>query len=578
MSHTLSILIGLTMLLSTMGIPQGVFGHPKNFAVFSVSSTVLLIALLFTTVSKKIPVNMRENAIYFIFLLLYLIDFKHPDSLWGLGALYLLLLFVIIRSVKKNNYTVLLICCACAASWLAGWGYLQYIGWIPSNSSYFVVTGPYHNPAIWAAMVALLSGIIINAIIGFYSSIKRNPYFWGSLYVVVLFCIPILILSSARAAYIALMASVAYSLYFKVFIQKSLAKRLFGILSVLLMISMSIAALYVLRPESVKGRLLIWKVSCRMIQDKPLSGFGKGGFAANYLYYQAAYMKSSASPEEKMLAGNTHLSFNEPLRIAVEHGILGVGAYIAFIIRLLFFRPTQNKINIISRSLLAGITVWGLFAYPNQTFPILLLWTLGIAYGIDLKAYPRYTSPNTRRNSILLSVTICCIALIAGGKLYRKWNAYNGLQTYLVTHKEKIFSRQARLPAEISKEMTDDAGFIYLRCRKERTAKSDTGFLHSLHFLENHFPTPNIWMMEGDYWREKGKWKEAEAAYRLAANMVPSLQKPRGKLAILYKDMGRHEEATAIVHKILTEKVKVYSFETFLLHRELKRIFEDSFK
>lgn len=84
--------------------------------------------------------------------------------------------------------------------------------------------------------------------------------------------------------------------------------------------------------------------------------------------------------------------------------------------------------------------------------------------------------------------------------------------------------------------------------------------------------------MKGDYWREKGKWKEAEAAYRLAANMVPSLQKPRGKLAILYKDMGRHEEATAIVREILTEKVKVYSFETFLLHRELKRIFEDSFK
>ena len=57
-----------------------------------------------------------------------------------------------------------------------------------------------------------------------------------------------------------------------------------------------------------------------MIKDAPLTGFGKGGFAANYLYYQAEYMKSSASAEERKLAGDTHLAFNEPLRITVEHG------------------------------------------------------------------------------------------------------------------------------------------------------------------------------------------------------------------------------------------------------------------
>lgn len=467
--------------------------------------------------------------------LLYLIDFKHPVSLWGLGALYLLLLFVIIRSTKKNNCVALLICCACAASWLAGWGYLQYMEWLPSNSSYFVLTGPYHNPAILAAMIALLLGIVINAIIGFYSSIKEKPWLLGTLYVVVLFCFPVLILSSARAAYAALLASVAYGVYFKIFIRKPRVKQLFGMLAVLLLILMSVAALYVLRPESAKGRLLIWKVSCRMIQDKPLYGFGKGGFAANYLYYQAAYMKSSASSEEKLLAGNTHLSFNEPLRVAVEHGLLGVGIYVAFTIWLLFFRPTQNKINIISRSLLAGIVVWGLFAYPNHTFPVLLLWTLGIAYGMDLKVRPHYTSPIIRRSSIILSVTICSIALIAGEKLYRKWEAYSGFQTYLDTHKGKTFSRKATLPTEISKEMADDANFIYFRCRKERLTESDTAFLHSLHLLESRFPTPGIWIMEGDYWKEKGKWKEAEAAYKLAANMVPSLQKPRGNLLSFIK-------------------------------------------
>lgn len=77
-----------------------------------------------------------------------------------------------------------------------------------------------------------------------------------------------------------------------------------------------------------------------MIHDKPLTGFGKGGFAANYLYYQADYMKSFASPEERRLAGSTHLAFNESLRITVEYGLIGLIIYSSFIIWILFYLPT----------------------------------------------------------------------------------------------------------------------------------------------------------------------------------------------------------------------------------------------
>lgn len=52
--------------------------------------------------------------------------------------------------------------------------------------------------------------------------------------------------------------------------------------------------------------------------------------------------------------------------------------------------------------------------------------------------------------------------------------------------------------------------------------------------------------------------------------MMPSLQTPRGKLAFLYNETGRRKEACRIAHKILTEDVKVYGFNTFKLHRDLK--------
>lgn len=99
-----------------------------------------------------------------------------------------------------------------------------------------------------------------------------------------------------------------------------------------------------------------------------------------------------------------------------------------------------------------------------------------------------------------------------------------------------------------------------------------------IRFLEKNFPTPGLLMIKGDCLKKKNQWKEAENAYKLAADMMPSLQAPRGKLAFLYNETGRRKEALAIAHEILTEDVKVYGFDTFRLHRELKRIFEDEFK
>ena len=136
---------------------------------------------------------------------------------------------------------------------------------------------------------------------------------------------------------------------------------------IVLCIVISVGTLYYLKPKSADGRLLIWKVSWQMIKDKPLTGFGKGGFAANYLYYQAKYLDcSSATTEERALAGNTHLAFNEPLRITVEYGIIGLFVYLSFIIWLLIPPKRKGAINIICKSLLVGIFIWGIFAYPDQ--------------------------------------------------------------------------------------------------------------------------------------------------------------------------------------------------------------------
>ncbi len=569
-----SILLGVTIIISVSGIPSEVFGHARTSFIFGTSIMILLTCVsAWNTFRKNIKLSW-PNILYLCVLSLYLIDFKHPGSLFNTGSFCLLLLYATLICLRQIHYTIIFNSCLCAAVLLAGWGYLQYFKCIPSNSPFFLLTGPFHNPAILAIMLSLLLGIMLNGLILFYSSLKKSRFFLVIVITAIIFCLPVLALTYARAACISLFISILYCLYIR-FPHPFCTKNVIRFGGILLFIVLSAGASYFLKPKSADGRLLIWKVSWRMIKDAPLTGFGKGGFAANYLYYQAEYMKSSASAEERKLAGDTHLAFNEPLRITVEHGAVGLLIYLAFIIRMLLPPKESHLVTLACKSLLTGVVTWGLFGYPDQIFPLLTLSIIGIACILNKNEKHVHTT-NSVKNKVA-AITLCCFAtFLLSGRLWGQWQPYHNLYTCF----KKNTKRNVGCPNSILQfkdRLKDDIGFCYYYCQSVQKEHPDTD-LHMIRFLEKNFPTPGLLMIKGDCLKKKNQWKEAENAYKLAADMMPSLQAPRGKLAFLYNETGRRKEALAIAHEILTEDVKVYGFDTFRLHRELKRIFEDEFK
>lgn len=569
-----SILLGVTIIISVSGIPSEVFGHARTSFIFGTSIMILLTCVSAWNTFRKNIKPSWPNILYLCVLSLYLIDFKHPGSLFNTGSFCLLLLYATLICLRQIHYTIIFNSCLCAAVLLAGWGYLQYFKCIPSNSPFFLLTGPFHNPAILAIMLSLLLGIMLNGLILFYSSLKKSRFFHVIVITAIIFCLPVLALTYARAACISLFISILYCLYIR-FPHPFCTKNVIRFGGILLFIVLSAGASYFLKPKSADGRLLIWKVSWRMIKDAPLTGFGKGGFAANYLYYQAEYMKSSASAEERKLAGDTHLAFNEPLRITVEHGAVGLLIYLAFIIRMLLPPKESHLVTLACKSLLTGVVTWGLFGYPDQIFPLLTLSVIGIACILNKNEKHVHTT-NSVKNKVA-AITLCCFAtFLLSGRLWGQWQPYHNLYTCF----KKNTKRNVGCPNSILQfkdRLKDDIGFCYYYCQSVQKEHPDTD-LHMIRFLEKNFPTPGLLMIKGDCLKKKNQWKEAENAYKLAADMMPSLQAPRGKLAFLYNETGRRKEALAIAHEILTEDVKVYGFDTFRLHRELKRIFEDEFK
>ena len=166
-------------------------------------------------------------------------------------------------------------------------------------------------------------------------------------------------------------------------------------------------------------------------------------------------------------------------------------------------------------------------------------------------------------------------ALFLAERLSTKWQIYHGMHIYLQSYSAKSIARNFNVLNHFKKEMANDIGFAHLYCQMAKMGNRDIELISTISFLENKFPDPSIWVMKGDYLKKNGELEKAEAAYKLASNMVPTLQTPRGRLAILYNKKKKKKEAIRIVQEILKEETKVYNFDTFRLHRELKRIFKD---
>ncbi len=71
--------------------------------------------------------------------------------------------------------------------------------------------------------------------------------------------------------------------------------------------------LYHYKKDSADGRLLIWQCTWNMIKERPLYGYGYGGFQANYMDEQAQFFRTHPNSRYAQLADDVKSPFNEYL-------------------------------------------------------------------------------------------------------------------------------------------------------------------------------------------------------------------------------------------------------------------------
>ena len=424
--------------------------------------------------------------------------------------------FVRLSSPKKIK---VLVACVMVGGWLqclyAG---MQGTGLLPSLHNAFPMTGSFLNPAPLAGYLAVLvcmlgAGLFLdNRLQG-----RIRKLAWGSL---LLFFLFVLLLNSRAAlfAVIVIMVVVGYSRL------KLKRKKLYaGLLIVGL--GLSLYGLYQVREVSANGRLFIWKNTCEMIKDHPLLGVGIDRFKAEFPAYQAQYHSQLTQEVEKYYDGNTFLVFNEYLRAVAETG---------FLLPLLFLLPLgiawkYRNVSIESRMAVCGIgclLVFGFFSYPFSilTLKVLAVLFLGII-GRESHAVYSWNASNILKFVVGGMAVVCVAFSVYGLMVVSKLSSY--------AHTDERYAYWFR----------DNVSFVRRHCRETFERGDTVQAVRILNDAIDRIPVAGFYQHRAELYAETGDYLHAEADYKFLQNLSPTALEPVLKLACLYRDTGRVEEA-----------------------------------
>lgn len=362
----MSLLTGVILLGLLVNPVQGILDVPHQSCLFLITLLSMIIGLFSLLWNEHIAFRLTVIDLLFILLAIGGTCFYNPSSnLFGLGRFALILIYWSIRQTGGLKSPFLYVIILVSITALSTYGYLQYMKVLPSNHIYFDITGPYGNPTVYAGVLCLL--ISVPVIVSSHCLKVKYYGLWHFLSIsVCVFAIPALYFTHCRSAWLAFLFSIGYAVYrrfslpFRWEIYALLFSIFFGCL------------LYLYKPNSVQGRILLWKVTAQMIKEKPIFGFGPDGFTAEYMNFQSNYLKKHGCVSDKQLADNNHIVYNEPLRWMVEYGLAGLLLYMVIVYVIFSYKANQLSSSTAKLVCISGL-IWGDFLIRIM---LIRLWSL----------------------------------------------------------------------------------------------------------------------------------------------------------------------------------------------------------
>ncbi|NLO69533.1 MAG: hypothetical protein GX102_00985 [Porphyromonadaceae bacterium] len=557
------------------------------------------------------------------------------------------LFYVVLRLIPLKHFKWLFFAFITGGIVQAVYGNLQLWGYYPSHHNLFKLTGSFFNPAPYAGYLAsvfpvamgfwlfgiklvnprkktestpgkitevLQTGLDVTIHWFNKTGIKvqktrirelcTNILNKAGYYLPVVALISIVLVlpaSQSRAAWLAVSGAAVYLFAVKYrWIQK--LKRLnFSAEKKALMAFLVIAAtiagaagLCHLKKGSADGRILIWKITTRMIADHPVTGTGFNGFKANYMDYQARYFENNTDSEKARVAGDTNYAFNELLQQTAEHGL--IGTFLLALIFMLAFSvsksdsmTSEHSINrstihlvVLSKALLLSFLIFSMFSYPVQILPIKTGMALSLAFlsGSSRKiSLGRPVSKITRQVTIFMAkVLVGGVALAAvyfgAGSLKKQTGALKGWKYAFALYSMGAYEQSNAEYEKVLPVLRYNGDFLTNYGKALSMAGKHEEAITTLKKALKYYPNTVVYTALGDSYKATGKSKKAEEGYLHAWHMNPSRFYSKYLLAKLYDETGQREKAIKVAKELLEKEIKVESTAIEEIKAEMQKMLD----
>jgi len=613
----------LTILLSAVVIYLPFVAPPGFMQATQTGKTVYFLWALWLSLPFTVAVfftrrHCKQNPLSITDLLfvawIALIAFRallHNGAYTLLWAEYagLALLYVMLRLLPHVMHWWLLAALLVSGLAQAVYGNLQLWGVYPSHHGIFKLTGGFFNPgpyagylaavfpvALWVWLTSVMKGhrrptTVIKASLnhqGIKTTLSRlkallmdkGPAITAA---ATLLCMALVLpASQSRAAWVAIAVSTAYLLW-----QTGMAQKWWSMLRMpariktalptlaAIILFCGMAGLYLLKKDSANGRLFIYRNTLAMIADQPLTGHGPGGFAANYMHYQAAFFAKNPEAPQAWQAGDNHYAFNEYLRHAVEFGLVGFLLMFTLLATALTAKPTKNMesnrtevtpLLLPARAALLSVAVFAMTSYPSDILPIKIVAVWALATIARGTSQVKQTTWDTKPQRVLALIPKAAALVLAGfllvtmpGYIKRQTATLKTWNQAFMLYGMGSYTHSIEAYAEVWPELQNNGAYLTNYGKALSMAGQHAGAIEILLRAAQTQPSTVVYTALGDSHKALGQTNEAETAYLYAWHMAPARFYPQYLLALLYDETGQHGKAITTARYLLQKEVKVPS-------------------
>lgn len=656
-STILLILLAVVLVLLPSVVHEPFMNATQTGKILFFLSALLVILLVDAIVFISVPsprhfIFTRLDLIvsaWFVYLIADGIIRGTPWSLSLAEFAGLALFYVLLRLIPLKHFKWLFFAFITGGIIQAVYGNLQLWGYYPSHHNLFKLTGSFFNPGPYAGFLSVVFPVALGFWLfgiklvnprkktesapGKITKVLQNALdvtiHWfnktgiktqktgikelctnilnkAGYYLPVVAIISIVLVlpaSRSRAAWLAVSGAAVYLFAVKYrWIQKfkrlnfSAGKKALMVFLVIAVTIAGAAGLYHLKKGSADGRMLIWKITTRMIADHPATGTGFNGFKANYMDYQARHFENNTDSVETRVAGDTNYAFNELLQQTAEHGLTGTILLALIFITAFSVSKSDRKsdsitsghaitrlaINLValSKALLLSFIIFSMFSYPVQILPIKIGVVLALAClsnnSRKLKSGCPALKTNCRVTIFMAKVLVGGVALAAvyfgacflekQTEAFKNWK-YAFTLYGMGAYEQSIAEYEKALPV-----LRCNGDFLTNYGKALSMAGKHEEAITTLKKAAKYYPNTVVYTALGDSYKATGKSKKAEAAYLHAWHMNPARFYPKYLLAKLYDETGQKVKAAKVARELLEKEIKVESTAIDEIKAEMQKI------